>query len=349
MKKLHLLSALAACVALSACGGGGGGGTTAAPPSAPASTPAAPPAVNVNAAPVISVGTQTAQVLTVADCPRLESDALSAAAVDLTNPSLKAINDLLLAIDPTHGYKVFIRRPADFANWVIATSNGTNRVDIVSLGAAVHETTHMVYTALDACAPANAHTLQFFGQQLVTGLTAGSTPSYSIAGSVVPVALKSAPRYATYITGLGVNPGNDFRTLLDEFAAYTGAANTELQYATAYDASSAGTIDTNLGGMVNFMVYVQAYLQAARVNNNAQWLTIKNSPATVTALQTVWSRAEQVLAAAYPKTVSGGGLRFVVDKDYLTQAYSAGFLAELDQVGVTSHGTAATFTGTYLP
>jgi hypothetical protein len=349
MKKLTLITSLMLSAALTACGGGGGGTTAAAPAAAPAAPTAAPasPTGQV-AAPVITVAQQAAQVLTAADCPRLASDALSAAAVDLANPTLRSINELLLAVDPDHGHKVFIRRPNDFANWVILASGGTNRLDIMSLGTAVHETNHMVDTALAACAPVNQHKLQFFGQQLVTDLTPGSTPSYGIADTVMPAALKSANRYSVYITGLGLQPGNDFRVLLDELAAYVGAAHTELKYANTYDTSSTGSLDTNLGGMVNFMVYVQAYLQAARVNNNAQWITIRNSAVTKLALQAVWSRAEQVLTEAYPKTVASSNPRFVVDTAYLAQAYSAGFLAELDQLGIT-HGTAASFSGTYLP
>jgi hypothetical protein len=332
MKKLTVI--FGAVALLAACSGGGGGGTTK--PVAPGGT----------TAPSITVATLPALTPTLGDCVRLQSDAQSEAAVDLTNASIRAVSALLQTVDANHAYKVFTRRPNDFINWVVTGSGGTGKLDVTSLGMATHETMHMVDEALYGCAPGAQHKLQFFGTQLVTSLVAGGTPTYNIVDQTIDPALKTAFRYPTYITGNGAT--SDFRVLLDEFAAYTGGAHTELQYSTKYVASASGNLDTNLGGMVNFMVYLQNYLQSARLNNNAAWLNIKNSPATVSAIQAVWSRAETTLVAAHPMTKATSQPQFVVDAAHFNAAYSTGLLAELDQIGVT-HATAASWSGTYLP
>jgi len=335
------LAALFAAALLSACGGGGGGGD-AAPSPAPAPAPAPAP----TASSVLSVSATTGTTLTAGDCPRLASETDSIAALDLSNASVKTINDFLVSVDPNHAYKVFVRAPGDFVNW-IANAGGT--VDISTVGLATHETLHKVDSALRACAPVLTAKYQFFGTQLVTGLQPGTTSNYSIVDETIPAALKAAARYSTYVGSASQSNGNDFSVLLDELAAYTGAGYTEVQMLAQDKAATTITsFDGNVGGMVNFMVYLQYYLQSARLNHTTQYNAIKNDAATVTAIQAIWSRAEQVLQSAYPYTRSGTP-KLVVDSAYFNAAYSSSLLAELDAIGVTTHRTAASWSGTYIP
>jgi len=267
------------------------------------------------------------------------------AALDLSNASIKTINDFLQTVDASHAYKIFIRAPGDYVNW-IANLGGT--VDINTVGAATHETVHKMDTALRACAPVLKAKYQYFGTQLVTDLAPGTTSNYSIVAETIPAALKSASRYATYVGTASASSGNDFSVLLDELAAYSGAAHTEVQMlAQGKAATTVTSLDGNLGGTVNFMVFLQYYLQSARLNHTTEYNAIKNSAATVTAIQAIWSRTEQVLQDAYPYTKSGQ-LTLIVDSAYFNAAYSAALLAELDAIGVT-HRTAASWSGTYLP
>lgn len=338
MKKLNTnLLALFAAAALTACGGGGGGGATDDGASAPAPAPA-PEAITVTAT--------TPTTLTAADCPRLASDGDSAAALDLSNASISAVNDFLLAADQVHAHKVFIRAPGDFVNWIV---NAGGTVDLLSVGVATHETLHKVDTALRSCAPVLAAKYQFMGSQLITDLEPGTTSNYAIVAETIDPALTSAPRYSTYIATASSSNGNDFSVLLDELAAYTGGAYTEVQLLQQGKVGgTTGSLDVNLGGMVNFMVYLENYLKSARLNHTAQYDAIKNSASTVAAIQAIWSRAEQILQDGYSFTASGDP-KLIVDGAYFKAAYSASLLAELDAIGVTTHRSAGDWAGTYLP
>lgn len=341
-----LAALISAAALLAACGGGGGGGN--ATTSTTAATPAAATTAATAPAPApITVSSMTAPAVTAADCPRLTSESASIAALDLSNANIKALNDYLPAVDSAHAYKVFIRRPADFVNWVVA---GGGTVNIDSIGLSTHETLHMVDTALAACAPAGTAKYLFMGTVVATDLQAGMTDNYGIVDETLDAALKTGLRYNTYIVAAPTHPGNDFRVLLDELAAYTGGAYTEVQMiAQGKAAGDTRSLDVNLGGMVQFMVYLENYLKAARLNHPATYATIKNSTTTISAIQTIWTQAEQVLQKAYPSTKAGAAPQLTVDASYFSAAYSAALLSELNAIGVTSHATAASWSGTYLP
>lgn len=342
MKNLTLFAALLTAAAiLTACGGGGSSGTDSA-------GNAPPPTTGPSPAPTITVTSQVGDSPSNADCARLASDSQSAASLDLSNASIKAVSDLLLAVDATHAYNVFTRRPHDFVNWIVAGSNNTGSVDFESLGVATHETLHMVDTALLPCAPTNQAKYLFFGQQLVTDLAPSGTSAYGIVAETIDPSLTAVGRYQTYIVNNGSNAGNDFRVLLDELAAYTGGAYVEQQYLAKYGSNKAGSFDVNLGGTVTFMVYLENYLKAARLNHPATYTVIQNSASTKAAVQAIWSRAEQVLQASYPSTKSTATPQLLVDSAYFSAAYSPGLLSELDSLGIT-HASAASWSGTYLP
>lgn len=336
MKKLNSsLAALFAATLLTACGGGGGDDLGASPAPAPAPAPTEQP---------VTVTPITAPPVTTADCARLTDEAASIAAVDLTNTNIKAVHDYVQQVDPDHAYKVFVRRPADFVNW-IATTGGT--VDLVTLGTATHETVHMTDAVLRGCSTAGAYKVLLHGEILTTGLMLGDTASIQIVDAVISPALKAEARYTTYITNAAA--GNDFTVLLDELAAYAGAAHTDVQMiAKGKSEDMTGTLDVNIGGTVNFMVYLQYYLQAARLNYPTTYDNIRNDPLAITAIQAIWSRAEQALRDSHSYTQEGATPRLVVNSTYFDATYSAALLAELDSIGVT-HATRNSWSGTYLP
>lgn len=239
------------------------------------------------------------------------------------DPNIQLLNNLLPQYDPDHAYKVFLRRPADFVNW-IANGNG-GKVHVVGVGLATHETLHMDDTALRDCAPANTYKTLQFGTILVSGVTPGTTANMSIVDSVLDPTLKTGQRYTTYIQNAAA--GNDFAVLLDEFSAYSGAAHVDFEMlAKAAPGTPASKMDLNLGGTVNFMVFLEAYLKAAQLNAPATFDSIRNNAQTVAVIQALWNRAEADLTEPYIFTLnSARGL--VVDLSYLKAAYSADLLA----------------------
>lgn len=350
--RVRTLAALSMAVALAACGGGGGGGTTASSaPAAPTGTPptTSPTPSNASGGMVrlFAVSAVTAPSYSApADCSKMTSDSAALAALDLSNPQVKQLNDLVQAVDPTHAYKVFIRRPQDFLNWV--AQSGSGYATLASVGTGTHETLHMVDNLLTQCNSGLA-TYQFFGSQLVSGLKFGDTANYGIVDETIAPALKSVFRYSTYIQSAPQSSGNDFHSLLDELAAYTGAGYTELQMLNAgKDAGDSAMLDLDAGGMLNFMVWLEQYLQSARLNHPTQYANIKGNAATVAVIQTLWNRAESVLQTMYPYTKAGSTPQLSVDHAYIVAAYSTGLLGELDAIGVT-HASAASWNGTYLP
>jgi len=350
MKKLNSgLAALFAAAFLSACGGGGGesaatgGAPSTGTPSSGASPAEAPAPAPAQSSSPITVSAMVAPNVSTADCPRLTSESASLAALDLSNANIKSVNDFLAQVDADHSYKVFIRRPYDFVNW-IAGNRGT--VNLLTAGVATHETLHMTDSVLRGCGTVG-YKILFFGNILDTGLQAGDTANIKIVDAVIDSALKTEARYTTYITNAAA--GNDFTVLLDELAAYSGAAHTEFKMlSTGKTGGTTGTLDADLGGTVNFMVYLENYLRAARLTDTVTYDKIRTSGPTKAAIQALWTAAEQVLRDSYPYVKGGTEPRLVINGAYFSAAYSANLLSELDSIGIT-HSTAASWSGTYLP
>lgn len=329
---------LALVSVLAACGGGESGRSVTVTTTTTPSTPR--PAQPQDA--LLTVSATSAPGYDAADCPRFEDTAAAAAALDLADPDIRVVDQYLKSLDPVHAYGVFVRRPYDFVNW-LAASGGT--IDLVSLPGAVHETAHMVGNVLKLCAPAGTYKALFMGEILATHLKLGDLPSVKVVDTVIDPALKSHFRYDTYITQAA--PDNDFTILLDEFAAYTGAAHTELRMLQDGRFLTAGG-DAQMGGLVTMMVFVENYLMAVRRDDPAAWNLIKEDAATVAALQAIWRGGEQTLRDGFAFTQPGGVVRMSVDAAYFAAAYSPGLLAELDAIGV-SHAAASAWSGTYLP
>lgn len=331
----YTLAALFAAVALTACGGGGGGGDAApGDPNPPAPAPAPAPVVETTTPPSYSDN----------DCPKFLDGAKAEAALDLSDTNVAKVNDYLKQVAATHAYQVFVRRPYDFVNW-IAMMGG--KVDLATVGTAAHETNHMVSTVLRTCGAPDAYKVQFFGDILTTSLEPKDTASIKVVATFLPDSLKTEDRYKIYITDAAA--GNDFTVLLDEFAAYVGGADTELQIFTAAMSEPANVgMDSNLGGTVNFMVFIQTYLRAVRNNDPAVYNRIAGDPTTVAAIQAIWTRAEQVLEESLPYTQAASQPRLVISTAYLEQAYSPVLLEELDRLGIL-HFERDAWVGLYLP
>jgi len=336
---------------LAACGGGGGGDNVSTAPPAAASAPAAlgpaqsSPSANRTSSGAIVVNTVPIPPPTAQDCVRLTSEAQSQAALDLSNPTVRAVHEELRTVDPVHAYKVFLRMPGQFVNWV-ASMEGA--LDVDTIGFATHETMHNLSFALGSCSAQKTAQYLLLGSTIDTGLRFGDTANYSIVQETIAPELKSHFRYAEYIPEAASANGNDLRILLDELAAYVGGAYTEQLYiASGRAEDDRRALEYNLGGMVNFMVYLEYYLQAARLNHPQTHAAVRNNPAARAAIQTLWNQAENVLRASYPLTLPGNSPRIDYSRAYFSAAYSPALLAELDAIGVT-HGTAASWANSYL-
>lgn len=353
-RRLANLFAVVASAGMVACGGGGSSSpspapvvTTPAPAPAPAPAPVPVPSPAPAPAPtaVATLPAGAVPGITAADCPGLLSATVPTPT--LVGADAQAAAAVLAADDLSHGGSELSRLPAYFTWWL--RSSGTT-VDETTLGVAIHETNHKLDFALRYVCNTDGMARYFVdGQVHVTGLTAGTTSNYSVVAEAYPAALKAprALRYDLYITGSAASTGNDFSVLLDELTAYSGGAGFEVSLLSdptyAYLGRSG---DMNAAGAVDFMLFLQAYLKAARLNHSASYTAIQSSGQTLVYIKFAWARAERILGAMYPHSVTAGGTQ-VVPVDVMAAIYSAEFLSELDLLGIT-HKTAADWSTTYL-
>lgn len=262
---------------------------------------------------------------------------------------MQAASDILQALSPAHGYSELARLPGTFMWWL----RGDASVDMLSLGAAVHETNHKIDSTLrNIC---NSDGLARFFADGVVHVTdisrSEKLANYSIAGETYPANLKAARgfRYEAYVTAAASSSGNDLSILLDELNAYTGTAQLEVSlFANPAYAYLTTKADADVGGMADFMLFLQAYVKSARLNHPKTYAMIQAQPLTRSFIQFAWSRAEGVLASAYPYSTAasaGNGVR--VSNEVIKAIYSADFLQELDLLGI-AHKAPQDWAGTYL-
>ena len=326
---------------LVACGGGDSGSSsfTSSSKPGPVSAPSSP-----------KVATQpsgASPAITAANCGVLM--AATVAAPVSTGADMQAASDILQALDPAHGYSEFARLPDTFMWWL----RGDAHVDMLSLGAAVHETNHKIDSTLrNVC---NTDGLaRFFADGVVhvTDISRNEKlANYSIAGETYPANLKAARgfRYDNYVTNAAIFSGNDLSILLDELNAYTGTAHLEVaMYANPAYNYLTSKADSDVGGMVDFMLFLQSYIKAARLNHPTTYTMIQNQSLTRSFIQFAWGRAEGVLAAAYPySTVASANNGVRVSGDVIKAIYSPDFLEELDRLNIT-HKVPQDWASTYL-
>jgi hypothetical protein len=365
MNKRLLVAILAG--ALAGCGGGGdseaegagGAGASAPAPAAPALgstvpigvTPQAPRSPSGAPPDAPRVATEPAGAppssLTQADCPTLLVT-VSPPPIVADAPDARLVRDVLAAVDP-HGSAEFARVPDEFLWWL----RSSPEVDMIGIGTAIHEVNHVFDTALQFHCFADG-VARYFADSSVhaTDLISGATANYSIVQETYPQTMKGsrALRFDTYISGSAQYPGNDFSILLDELSAYSSGARFEVNLLSSPTYSYLGptnsTYDGGLGGMADFMLFMQAYLQSARTNHASTYAVIRSQSRTLAFMQFAWTRAEQILADAYPYSASAGGA-LLVPLDVLDAVYSPAFLAELDALGI-AHKTSADMAATYF-
>ena len=284
-----------------------------------------------------------------ADCPRLTSTTLPTP--DLKTSDARYVSDLLQAVSPNQGYRVFARMP-DIFMWF--ARNSAFQFNEIVMGTALHETNHNLDQALSTlCRQAGNWKLVQDGVVYTLGFIQGlgQTKPYGIVKETIPASYipSVANRYQSYIIGLGERTAQDFAILLEELNAYTGAAEfeTRVQQTPAAAAVAFTLNDNNAMGMNDFMVYLVSYLKAARLSYPPTYNTIKSDPATVQYIQAIWSKAETVLNAVYPQTLASGNSLTVMNKTAISAIYTSGLIAELDAIGI-KHMDPATLNSTYL-
>ncbi|MDO8494394.1 MAG: hypothetical protein Q7S68_03560, partial [Deltaproteobacteria bacterium] len=209
-----------------------------------------------------------------------------------------------------------------------------------------HEMVHLIASNLYLCATYRKEKLFFLGKIIETSFD-HDTANMSIVDEVIDPALKLHPRYS-YITGAMNYKSNDFENILDELNAYTTQSIFQEKYirsgyiAGASSPNTTLSIDSGSGGVVNFMVYLEAYLQAARLNYPETYQLIQNDPVVISFMQQLWNAAENTLETSFYLTQfdNGTAYHFAVDPAYLKAAYSSALLEELDRLGITHRQSA---------
>lgn len=215
----------------------------------------------------------------------------------------------------------------------------TRRVDLLSLPQAFHEANHTLDLRLSACND-NKATYVFEGKTYLTDLTRGTVPPFAIAAEKIPAKFKNRPlgRYFTYFEQTQPLPGNDFTTLLDELNAYVSAGQLEMKLIStplypAFKEMKYKSVDGNIGGAADFMLYTLSYLKAVRERSPQAYKEIQSSPLFIAHLQRLWSASEHLLEDAAPYTTANGGI-FQIGPDTLDTVYSSAYIDELDRLSV---------------
>ena len=97
-----------------------------------------------------------------------------------------------------------------------------------------------------------------------------------------------------------------------------------------------------IGGVVNFMVYLEYYLKTARLNYPEAHEHI-NQQNTIDYIQYLWSMAEEILIKSYPYLMENRNSKYIfftLDEkasglEHLKVAYSDEVLLELDSLGIS--------------
>lgn len=210
-------------------------------------------------------------------------------------------------------------------------------MDLQALLTAFHEANHMLDFALSDCHGKRA-VFYFRGQVHVTDYVRGQAPAFALAARDIPANMKTQPngRYAVYFGNPNVYRG-DFFPLIDELNAHVAGAEFEVAIAGTplYKemAARANSINGNIGGMADFMLYTVAYLKALRATDPGAWKKLVARKEMMAHVQRLWTAAEAVLVKAAPLSPENGGM-YQFPTDALKAAYAPQMLAELDAAGI---------------
>lgn len=209
-------------------------------------------------------------------------------------------------------------------------------LNLQSVLTAFHEANHMLDFALSDCHKGKA--VYFFrGQAYVTDYVRGQAPAFSIVASEIPAHFKTPlSRYAVYFGDPEVYRG-DFFPLVDELNAHVAGAELEIALAgTPLYKDFAATIDSidgNIGGMADFMLYTQSYLKALRKQDPEAYSLLLSRRKAMEHVQRLWAAAEAVLQKAVALAPERGGI-YRYPAETLKAVYSPDMLGELDAAGI---------------
>lgn len=225
------------------------------------------------------------------------------------------------------------------------------------LETAIHESNHHLNRILSReCEPRNKRKYFLIGNVFETNLQVGETPSINIINQTVPATLQRSERYSIYISA---NPNvhrNTLSSLLDELSAYTGEAWIHL--ARKQNPSTPQSLNYSqfqIDGMVNFMLYLQAYLKSSRLYYPDAYTNIQSQENTVAYMASLWKQAEDILLAAYPYIQDDRAAQhFFYTSDgtasaieHLKQIYTSDMLTELELLKI-DHLALEDFQNNYL-
>jgi hypothetical protein len=253
---------------------------------------------------------------------------------------------LLLAAPEYAGVRPLFRAAQPQVMWWIRKSAS---MDLQALLTAFHEANHMLDFALSAC-HGNRAVFHFRGEVHVTDYVRGQAPAFALAALDIPAAIKAQPngRYAVYFGNPNVNRG-DFFPLIDELNAHVAGAEFEVAVAGTplyrETAARVNSINGNIGGMADFMLYTAAYLKALRASDPQAWQRLIARKAMMAHVQRLWSAAETVLVQAAALAPERGGM-YQYPAATLEAVYAPALTAALDAAGIRHEGRAPAVTVT---
>jgi hypothetical protein len=285
------------------------------------------------------------------ECCNLKYSHLAIESLNLNDLNYRKIHDFLYQVDRTNAYHVFTRDPEDFLMWC-EMIDATDVLDKSTISAALHETNHMIISQLRRCNSTSFYSFLFMGMIYSTELNKENTAHISVVEETILDIFKNPNFYKTYIED-SKPYNNNFAVLLNELNSYTGGGWFDFQYLNSGllpDISWTSASEGQLSGMINFMAFLQYYLKSVRLNHSATYQTIKSQKTTLNYIQTLWSKAEEVLVLSYPITkMSGTNSKYQIlfNEDYFDIIYSDDLLQELDSIGII-HKERAFWKDTFL-
>ncbi|SFV55844.1 hypothetical protein MNB_SV-9-166 [hydrothermal vent metagenome] len=270
-------------------------------------------------------------------CSELISENSSLIGIDLSNPKVKEIHDILKESDINNGYQIFLRKNATFMSWI--NNNST-------LSTAIHETNHAIDGKIEYCNPNDIAKYFSLGHIYITDLKYDDTKHYSIVEETIPEKLKIGSRYELYIEGTKKASANRFNVLLDELNAYTGDAWFQVNFRRSglpKESKYYTTSQFQIDGVIDFMIYLEYYLKSARLNYPDTYNKIISQPNTIKYIQYIWIKAEEVIEASYIYITDNKYSKYIFFKnnllelsarDKLKEIYLDDAISELDLIEI---------------
>lgn len=247
------------------------------------------------------------------------------------------VEKILVKYGSHHALELFNAAPDYFMWWI----RFFQEITIQSIGTAIHETNHQIDLAIGKCDNAGGAKFLINGKIFRTSLKFGNFEPYSVLDRNLPEEFKvmQLSRYSQYIKKSGLQKNSDITTLLMELEAYLGAAIFEIEVAKKNNlnliASEITAYDGNLGGTVDFMLYLLAYLKTLRMDYPSQYDALISDKAFINLTQNLWSASEEVILSSIDVT------KYIDEKNVMTfssrvlsSIYSEKFIGELDEIQI---------------